>query len=167
MKRFTALLVFLLLPFGAFAADAKKAEDSPKPPADAPKPAAEAPKAAEAPADAKVYSPTDLATLKPLKGQKIALEGKVANAGANKTQTIRYLNFTPNFKDSASLVFFANSGGGTFTKEKLAEFVGKTVRVTGTLSEYNGALQIRMESLDQMKVLEAPAAPATPPPAAK
>ena len=143
----------------------------PAKPAVPPKPTA--PSDAAAPpesAAAKTHAPTDLAALKPLKGQKIVMEGTVANAGANKTESIRYLNFTKNFRESVSLVFFANSGGGTFTKEKLATYVGKKVRVNGTLSEYNDALQIRVESLDQIKVIEepaaaAPAAPATPAPA--
>lgn len=159
MKSMLNLLVAVLLTGLALAADEKPAADAPK--ADAPKKAAPA-SAADAPAEVKIYSPTDLTTLKELKGHKIVLEGKIANAGANRTESIRYLNFTPNFRESVSLVFFATSGGGTFTKEKLGEYVGKKVRVNGTLSDYNGALQIRMESLDQMKVIEeAPVAPPT------
>jgi hypothetical protein len=153
-------LAVLSLCAAAFAADTAK-------PAEPVKPAtgSEPAKPAETVGEPKVYAPTNLEALKPLKGQKVVLEGKISNTGANKTDSIRYLNFTKNFRESVSLVFFANSGGGTFTKEKLAEFVGKTVRVTGTLSEYNGSLQIRMESLDQLKVIAdapPPPAPATP-----
>jgi hypothetical protein len=128
---------------------------------------AEPAKAAQAPAEVKTYAPTDLTALKEVKGQKIILEGKIAASGANRTESIRYLNFTQNFRESASLVFFANAGGGTFTKEKLGEYIGKKVRVSGTLAEYNGSLQIRMESLDQIKVIEEPAAPVPTTPPAK
>ena len=121
---------------------------------------AEPAKPAQAATELKTYAPTDLTALKEVKGQKVILEGKIAASGANRTESIRYLNFTQNFRESASLVFLANAGGGTFTKDKLAEYVGKKVRVNGTLSEYNGSLQIRMESLDQIKVIEEPPAPA-------
>ena len=117
--------------------------------------------AATAAGEVKTYTPTDLATLKPLKGQKIVLEGKIAATGANKTDTVRYLNFTKNYRESVSLVFFGNA----VPKEKLAEYVGKNVRVNGVLSEHNEALQIKVESLDQIKVIEE-LAPA-PAPAAK
>jgi hypothetical protein len=153
-RSFLALVLFTSF---ASAADEKPVADKPAEPA---KPAAPATPAAPAPAaDAKVYAPTDLAALKPLKGQKIILEGKIVSTGSNKTDSIRYLNFTKNFRESASLVFF----GGAVPKEKLAGFVGKKVRVNGVLSEHNEALQIKVESLDQIKVIEE----ATPAPAAK
>ncbi len=65
---------------------------------------------------------------------------------------VRYLNFTKDYKQSVSLVFLPNAGNGAFTKEKLTEFVGKKIRVTGQLSDRNGAAQIKMTSLDQIKV---------------
>lgn len=111
-------------------------------------------------AGVKIYAASDLDGLKAVKGQKIVLEGKVHKLGSNKGETIRYLNFTADYHASASLVFFANAGGGTFTKEKLGEFVGKKVQANGTLSEYNGSLQIKIESLDQIKIVEE-SAPAT------
>jgi hypothetical protein len=159
MKRFLTLFAALSIPIAAFTAEPEKTASpgqpgAPAEPAKTPAPAGEV----------KAHAPTDLAALKPLKGQKILLEGKIVSSGANKADSIRYLNFTKNFRESVSLVFFANSGGGTFTKDALAKFVGKTVRVNGTLSEYNDALQIRIESLDQVKVIEE--TPATPPPGA-
>ena len=112
---------------------------------------AEASKTAETPAaDAKTFLPTDLTLLRPLKGQKVNIEGTIAATGANKTDSIRYLNFTKNFRESVSLVFF----GDKVPKEKLAEFVGKKVRVNGVLEEYKEALQIKVASLDQIKVIE-------------
>ena len=139
----------------AFGADEKPAA---APAAEPAKPAETAAAAAAAAAEVKTYAPTDLTTLKPLKGKKVVLEGKIAATGANKTDTVRYLNFTKNYRESASLVFFGNA----VPKEKLAEFVGKKVRVNGVLSEHNEALQIKVESLDQIKVIEEPAPASAP-----
>ena len=103
-------------------------------------------------AEEKIYSATDLVVLRPLLGKKITVEGMVLSTSANKTETMRFLNFTKNYKEALSIVFFSNMGGGTFTKEKLSEFAGRKVRVTGTLGEFNGSLQFKMESLDQIKI---------------
>lgn len=103
-------------------------------------------------AAAKIFAPTAIKELKPLVGQKIIIKGKVIALGGNKAGSIQYLNFTSNFQDSVSLVLFANAGGGTFTKEKLGEYVGKVVRANGVLAEYNGSLQIKIESLDQLRI---------------
>ena len=121
--------------------------------AEEPKPAAPAEaKPAAAAAEEKIYSVTDLVVLRPMLGKKITVEGMVLSTSANKTETMRFLNFTKNYKEALSVVFFSNMGGGTFTKEKLSEFAGRKVRITGTLAEFNGSLQFKMESLDQIKI---------------
>ena len=86
-------------------------------------------------------------------GRKVVVVGKVVAAGANKAGIIRYLNFTKNYKDSLALVFFTNMGGGMFTKEKLADYVNRTVRANGVVSDYKGALQMKIESLDQIRTV--------------
>ena len=120
--------------------------------AEEPKPAAPTEAKPAAPAEEKIYSVTDLVMLRPMLGKKITVEGMVLSTSANKTETMRFLNFTKNYKEALSVVFFSNMGGGTFTKEKLSEFAGRKVRVTGTLGEFNGSLQFKMESLDQIKI---------------
>src|SRR3954470_15805361 len=127
LMKITALLAFALSASFAFAAEEKKA--APAAASEPAKPAEPANTATPTSTDAKVYAPTDLATLKPLKGQKVVIEGTIASSGANKADTIRYLNFTKNFRESVSLVFF----GSKVPKEKLSEYVGKKVRVSGTL----------------------------------
>lgn len=102
----------------------------------------------------KVFAPTALDELKPLKGKKVIIEGPIVVQGENKTGTIRYLNFTTNYRLSVSLAFFTSATETPFTKEKLAEFVGKKVRVTGELGEFNGSLQIKIAALDQLKIVE-------------
>ena len=118
------------------------------------KPESAAPAEPAAPAVEKVFAPTALEELKPLVGKKVTIEAPIVVQGENKTGTVRYLNFTTKFRESVSLTFFASAGEGKFTKEKLAEFVGKKVRVTGELGEFNGALQIKITKLDQLKVVE-------------
>jgi hypothetical protein len=102
-------------------------------------------------AAAKVFTPTELDALRPLIGQPISVEGRLVRQGGNKGQTIRYLNFTQNYRDSVSLVFFVNKGGDAFAKEKLTEWLGRKVRASGKLSEFNGNLQIEIEKLDQLQ----------------
>ena len=150
MKILFAIAVALIAPL-AFAEEKKPAE--PAKPADPAKPAEPAKSETPAAAD-KVFAPTALVELKPLVGKKITVEAPIVVQGENKTGTVRYLNFTTKFRESLSLTFFASAGDGKFTKEKLAEFVGKKVRVTGELGEFNGALQIKMTSLDQIKIVE-------------
>ena len=144
MRTSTALLAILAATFTTLTA---LAEDKPAP-APAPAPAAAdpaAPAAAEAPLD-----PKALTVLKEKKGQKVTLEGTIAASGEGKTAVRRYLNFTKNFRESVSLVFLVSKNPEEFSKEKLAAWVGKKVRATGTLTEYSGSLQIEIEKLDQI-----------------
>lgn len=141
MKILLTVAIALIAPLGF--AEEKKPAEPPKP---------ETPVAA--PVAEKVFAPTALEELKPLVGKTVTIEAPIVVQGANKSDTVRYLNFTTKFRESVSLTFFASAGDGKFTKEKLAEYVGKKVRVTGVLGEFNGALQIKMTALDQLKIVE-------------
>ena len=90
--------------------------------------------------------------LKEMTGKPVIVEGTVTAQGENKTGTIRYLNFAKNFKEAISLVFIVSKGGDEFAKDKLGAFVGKKVRVTGTVGTFNEALQIKIDKLDQIQV---------------
>lgn len=145
MKKSGSILAFVLLA----AALPLSAEEKP-----APAPPAAASPAPTAPAVAgKIHLPTDLEALRPLKGQTITVEGVILKQGESKTGTVRYLNFTDDYKKSAALVFMVSKGGGDFTKEKLTNFVGKKYRVTGVLGEFNGNLQIEITAFDQLKLV--------------
>ncbi|HEX8310004.1 MAG TPA: hypothetical protein VF614_01730 [Chthoniobacteraceae bacterium] len=103
-----------------------------------------------------VVDATDLDALRAVLGKEATAEGIIAMQGENRAGVVRYLNFADDYKKALGLVFFLNySEGSTFTKEKLAQFVGKKVRVTGKIEEYNGALQIKINKLDQIKIVEA------------
>ena len=126
------LLIALALTLPAFA------EDKPAAPAETP--------------PAKIYAPTDLVALKATDDKPVTVEGKIVVQGENKTATVRYLNFTKNYKESLSLIFMVDKGGEEFSKEKLGAFVGKKVRVTGVVTSFREALQIKIDKLDQIKV---------------
>ena len=64
-----------------------------------------------------------------------------------------YLNFTKNYHDSVSLVFLGSSGKKGIPKAQLTAFVGKKIHVGGILEDRNGALQMRVFDLEQIKVL--------------
>ncbi len=115
---------------------------------------AETPKPAAAPASvdaANVYSPMDLDALRQAIGRTTTVEGTIVASGENKSKTVRYLNFTKNYHESLGLVFFVSKGGDKFSIEKLGVWVGKKVRATGKVSEYQGALQIAIDDWQQVK----------------
>jgi RecJ-like exonuclease len=117
------------------------------------KPAA-APAAPPAPpAGDKIFAAKDLEALRAVKGQTVKVEGTILKQGESKTGTVRYLNFTDKYQESISLVFMVSKGGGDFTKEKLTNYVGKKVQVTGAVGEYNNNLQIEVASFDQIKLV--------------
>lgn len=99
----------------------------------------------------KMYSPTDLDALRAAMGQTVSVEGTIVASGEAKTKTVRYLNFTKNYKESLGLVFFVTKGGEEFTLDKLTAWVGKKVRATGKVGEHTGTLQIEIEKWDQVQ----------------
>jgi RecJ-like exonuclease len=103
-------------------------------------------------AEEKIYASNDLAGLKEMVGKTATIEGEITDQGESKSGTVRYLNFSKNYKDTIALVFIVSQGAGNFTKEKLGEFIGKKVRVTGVLSTHNDALQIKIDKLEQIEV---------------
>lgn len=100
---------------------------------------------------AKTYAPTDLDALRMVIGQTVSVEGTIVASGESKTKTVRYMNFTKNYKESLGLVFFVSKGGEEFALEKLTPWVGKKIRATGKVAEHNGALQIEIEKWTQVQ----------------
>jgi hypothetical protein len=114
------------------------------------------------PEGAKVFAATDLAGLKAMNGKSATVEGTLAAQGENNSGTMRYLNFAKKYREALTLVFMVSKGGEEFSKEKLGAFVGKKVRVTGVISTYNEALQIKIDNLSQIQIQPEPAAPPQP-----
>ncbi len=133
--RLLALLAFATAPLNAA-----------EPPAAPPPPVA-------AVAGEKIYAPTELEALRGVKGQKVIVEGTLVKQGESKNATVRYLNFTDKYQEGISLVFMVSKGSGDFTKEKLTNYVGKKVQVTGEVGEFNNNLQIEIRDFDQLKLV--------------
>ena len=148
MKKPLARCTLLAL---ALATTPLRAEDKPAAPPAPPATTARTPPAA--PAADKVFAPKDLLPLRALKGQTVKIEGTILKQGESKTGAVRYLNFTEHFQDSISIVFMVSKGNGDFTKEKLTNYVGKKVQITGVVAEYNNNLQIEIGKLDQIKLI--------------
>ena len=109
---------------------------------------------AATPVPVRVFAPTDIEVLRPLLGQTVTVEGAIARVGESKSKTVRYLNFTSDYKLGVGLVFFVEKSPESFQMEKLSKWIGRKTRVTGKLGEYNGTLQIEVVKLSQLKEVE-------------
>lgn len=105
------------------------------------------------PAVEKIYAPTDLDALRAVLGQTVKVEGTIVKQGESKDAKVRYLNFSENYKETLALVFMVAKGGGDFSKERLTNYVGKKVQVTGAVADYKGSLQIEVRALDQLRLV--------------
>jgi len=117
---------------------------------------AETPAPAKSSGAAALAKPLDANHLEQLRAHRnetVTVEGKIERQGESKNGTVRFLDFKKDYREGFVLVFFTWKGDGKFTKEKLAEYVGKKVRATGKLTEYGSTMQIEVESLDQLKVV--------------
>jgi hypothetical protein len=99
-----------------------------------------------------IYAPTELAALRKRLGRRVVLEGEIVAMGNSRSGSTSYLNFTKNHHDSVSLVFLGTSGTKGIAKQDLAAFIGKKIHVGGLLEDWNGALQVRVFELEQIKV---------------
>ena len=98
------------------------------------------------------YAPGDLVELREQIGREVVVRGVPLLAGKNRDDRVRYLNFSEDYAQSVSLVFFVEDQPEDFALEKLDGFVGKALEVRGTVQEYRGALQIRIRRLDQLRL---------------
>jgi DNA/RNA endonuclease YhcR with UshA esterase domain len=101
-----------------------------------------------------VIDARDLVRLKEMVGLQMEVGGTVQMFGENKKGTIYYLNFDSNYRDALALVFFISDNPSEYTPERLQDFVGKKVSVKGTVEEYQSTLQMRIRSLEQIRVSE-------------
>jgi DNA/RNA endonuclease YhcR with UshA esterase domain len=85
-------------------------------------------------------------------GETITVEAKVAEV--NKTERIVRINLDARFpKQELTLVIFSSN----FSKfEEVEKLEGKTVRVTGKVTEYQKRPQIVLDSKEQLKVQDSP-----------
>jgi tRNA A-37 threonylcarbamoyl transferase component Bud32 len=115
------------------------------------KPAAGTPPAAAA--TGPTVAVTDTAALLAQEGKRVVVEGEIERTGVNKAGTVRYLNFLGTRRGDLTLVFFTERASQEFTEERLSGFVGKTIRVNGTVRVYEGTPQIEIDSFSQIEML--------------
>jgi len=95
-------------------------------------------------------APGDRADFLARVGKPLTIEGVIGRMGENKPGTIRYLNFEGGQRGDLALVFFLKNGNPAFSAERLGEFVGRRVRVFGTVTEFQGSPQIEIADLHQI-----------------
>jgi len=89
-----------------------------------------------------------------LKGEMVVVEMKVQATGSSKTRI--FLNSEKNRNDELNFTVVVGTMALTGKWEKATKetFVGKTVRVTGTVSEFNKTLQIVVDDEKQLEILD-------------
>jgi hypothetical protein len=95
-------------------------------------------------------------------GQRATVEGMVV--ATHRTEKICNLNFSPNWRKDFSAVIFA----GSFSKwpaDIEGQYRGQKVRITGTVTEYQGRPQIIVSEPSQIEIAKEPMAVATTTPA--
>jgi DNA/RNA endonuclease YhcR with UshA esterase domain len=100
-----------------------------------------------------IYKANDFAGLHTEVGRRVTVEGTVVAAGESKTGTVYYLNFSRERNKTVALVFFAKKMTEPDLKQKLNNYVGKTVRARGAVAEYRGSVEIQMSSLEDLQVV--------------
>ncbi len=85
-------------------------------------------------------------------GKEVLVRGMPIRFGVNRTATIHYLNFTEDYKQSLSLVFFIEDDPEAFSEESLRKMLDNEVEVRGRVDEFRGDLQLRVRERSQITV---------------
>ncbi len=99
-------------------------------------------------------SPFDLDFFASAIGKRVVVEGEIVRAGESRSGKTRYLNFDRRPGTSISLAFRTEDVGQIFPMSRLdGEFVGRTLRVSGEVTEVYGDLLIFVEDESQITKL--------------
>lgn len=146
--------VALVLAAGAYLLLGQKKDVSTPPVAAAsPAPTPSATAAPKPAGGAARLNPADSAAVLALVGKQVEVEGRIGRDGVSKTGAIRFLNFEGTKRGDLTLVFFVKANPEGYTKEGLSTYIGKTVRVRGQVSLFEGAPQIVINSFSQIDEL--------------
>ena len=131
------------------------AADAPPAPTPAPSPAAPATKPSTAPT-APVELPADKPKLKEMIGQEASVRGKVVEVFVPRSGSVTILNFfgPAERRDFNAVIDKANldAVNAAHNGDVAAAVKDQTVLVTGTISEYRGNPQIKIEKPEQLKI---------------
>jgi hypothetical protein len=106
----------------------------------------------EAPQAIPSLPPTGRQALLSRLGEPVVVEGVIKEVTAGKVGGFRHLHFEGASEQDLSLVFFSTESP-VEQMQRLSEFVGHKVRVTGKVSEQNGVPQIFIDSFSQLETL--------------
>jgi len=82
-------------------------------------------------------------------GEVVTVQGQIVNVFIPERGPAR-LNFDRDYKRSLNLVIFNREQFGSLR----ANYLNKTIQVTGTVGTYRDQVQIRVEDPSQIKVIE-------------
>jgi len=93
--------------------------------------------------------------------KQITVEGRIERIGESKTRAILFLNFEGLDRGGFTLIIRQGTLAGDYVQHDPAfapSFVGKNVRVTGTVTTYKGGFQMQVFAPSQIEVLPEAAA---------
>ncbi len=88
-------------------------------------------------------------------GAEVTVEGEIVRT--HDTGKVTFLNFTPNYRGTLTLVIFA-SDYDKYPALPVEHFLNKHVRARGLVKDYQGAPEIIIDTPDQIEILPAPSA---------
>jgi serine/threonine protein kinase len=101
---------------------------------------------------AKRYNATDVAALRSELGNVVTVEGDVVRWGQNKAKTLYYINFDQDYNQAITLVVPVQRFLEEDQEAALKGMVGKRVRYTGKVSEFQNRLQIFVDDVENVVV---------------
>lgn len=88
--------------------------------------------------------------------KEITVEGRIERIGESKTRSILFLNFEGLERGGFTLIIRQGTLAGDYVQHDPAfgpSFVGKNLRVTGTVTTYQGGFQMQVFAPSQIEVL--------------
>jgi serine/threonine-protein kinase len=104
--------------------------------------------------EAERYAPDDLEGLRKKLGDRVTIEGRVVASGQNKAKTLYYINFDRNYNKAITLVVRVQKFLEADQEAVLNNMVGKRIRYTGKVSEFQGRLQIFVDDIENVILLD-------------
>jgi serine/threonine protein kinase len=98
------------------------------------------------------YDPKDLDGLRRELGNVVTVEGEVERWGQNKAKTLYYINFDQDYSQALALVIRREKFLEQEQEAVLKNMVGKRVRYTGRVSEFQNRLQIFVDDVEKIIV---------------
>lgn len=83
-------------------------------------------------------------------GENVVVEGTVMNVKVRKGKAPDMLNFDKNWRESLSVAIFEKEKFG----DVQATYMGKKIRVTGKVTKYRDAAQIKVSDPSQVTILQ-------------